>query len=194
MSNPAIEVFSGTADFPEEEPLTSEELDAFTDEYAAKAATFATPGYYIEKWRPVLLGKSSWNGFNGAAFLTGILWCLYRKMYGVAAGIFAAEFLIGIILIIIASIAIAPLELTNSQIALVSWLALIPVRLWLGLMANKLYLKKAKKVILESRSSSGIGDAALKQMRSRGGISGWALGFGWILNVALTILDRMAAL
>lgn len=170
------------------EPLTTSELNSFTNEEGSKKAELASLVYYLPKWRSYLEGRSGFVGFNWTAALFGWLWCLYRKMYKVAIAVFMLEYAVMIFVIVSAAVFFGERMFTETA---VGYAAVPLVRIPLGFLANKFYLRRAVKMISTVRAQAGTVEERLAELRRRGGTSGVALGIGIAINIAIVVVSRL---
>lgn len=137
---------------------TDEELAAFVGSNA---------NYYLEKWTPVLAGNARYAGFSWAAFVLCGLWLPYRKLYGPALFFFAALLLasvVGDVLVAVRLVSETVSELSTWPVALVGWVLC-------GVLANRWYLAKARRVIERVRFLGLDSEAHLAAIARRGGTS-----------------------
>jgi hypothetical protein len=160
-------------------PVTTAEIAAFTNEAGAAApGTVATAGYYLRRWQPLLRGEGRAAGFNGAFFLVGWLWCLYRRMYAPAAIIVVLEGIAQLVAVGAFGLADAPAALAGTFL----------IRSTLAFQVNRWYWERAVRVIAASRSAPAAPDSGLEGIAALGGFSSLALGIGLAFQVGLNLL------
>lgn len=165
----------------------SEENQLFTPPFLAKAslekdalkALFVGEkyqSYYKDKFKTITPQKAT-AGFNIAAFLLGVIWLFYRKMYGYG--------LIYIGFIFASSIV---MEIFNASIAIDRSIS-IAVSVFMGLWGNTIYKhhveKKIKQISEEYEGEDMQIEAKIQQGGGTNPIAGWTL---FILIVALLSL------
>jgi hypothetical protein len=174
------------------DPLQTVELQSYTHELSADVRQLERP-YYLTKWRGILSGKSSAMGFNWAAYLAGTAWIAYRKQYGLAILYYAMEVAAVFFAAIIIEICIA-----RSSVAMLIRLPLnifayLLIRAPIALLANRLYLKRTVRKILQARLKYPNNTDKLDYIKKTGGTSGGAVSVAIIVNVlvnGLIILCR----
>lgn len=127
--------------------MTVEELAAYSHDQLEPHPVQYTPQMYVDQFRRRLQGKRVF--FNGWALLTGGIWMLYRKMYGVGAAVFLLE----------------------HALILTSHWAFIVFRIGLALFATPLYFAAAQKVVDRSRREGLNVEERFQKLRARGGTS-----------------------
>lgn len=139
---------------PREGEPTTAELRAFVGPRAER---------YLRHWTDLRSGKSSMASINFAAFFLGPVWYAYRKMYAEVAVILCSIAAVGVLeLIVESSIGEIPAAL-DSPIN-------IAFGVVMGLLANPLYYRRAKRII--STTSSHDPQSRLEEIAQRGGTSG----------------------
>jgi hypothetical protein len=165
-------------------PVTTAEIEAFTNEAGAVArGSVATAGYYLGRWQPLLRGEGRTAGFNGAFFLVGWLWCLYRRMYGPAIIIVVLEG-------VAQAVAVGAFGLTDAPAALAGSFL---IRSTLAFQVNRWYWERAVRVIAGSRSAPAAAGSGLDQIATAGGFSNLALAIGLAVQVGLNLLGLALA-
>jgi hypothetical protein len=136
--------------------------------YAGEAAESDAAHYYTQRWARFASGAGT-LGFNWPACCFGSSWCLWRKQYLLAIGIYAGEAACAFALSIGYALGHAHgLEPDDPVLGVIPYLALPIVRIPLGAVANRVYLERARKVILSARSRA-VRSERLAQIRSNGG-------------------------
>jgi hypothetical protein len=165
-------------------PVTTAEIEAFTNEPGAIApGSLATPGYYLRRWQPLLTGAGRSAGFNGAFFLVGWLWCLYRRMYAPAIVIVLLEFVAQVVAFGAFGLADAPAAIAGSLL----------IRSTVAWQVNRWYWERAVKVIEASRTAPGAAGSGLDRIGAAGGFSTLALGIGLAIQVGVNLIGLALA-
>jgi hypothetical protein len=160
--------------------------------YADETAEPGSPHYYTQRWTRLASGTEA-LGFNWPACFFGSSWCLWRKQYLLAIGIYASEAACTTALAIGYAFGRGqPLEPGDPVLGLLPYLALPIVRIPLGRMANRIYLERARSVILAARSLATRSER-LEQIRSSGGTSPLALAAGILVNLVAIVWSRLHA-
>lgn len=175
----AIGSGSGSAD-----PLLTAELLAYTDEIRP-GSTADTRSYYLEKWRPILEGGGRNAGTNFAALLVAPLWCAYRKLYLLALGLILAELFVSGALVVLAA-ALGIVEDAGAARA-VAYLAVPLVRGPFSVVANRVYLRRALRVVSRVRERQASLPDRIDALRRRGGTNEVAVGILIALNILATV-------
>ena len=132
-------------------------------------------------------------GFNWPACFFGSSWCLWRKQYLLAIGIYVGEAACAFALSVGYALGRAHvLEPDDPVLGILPYLALPIVRIPLGAVANRVYLERARKVILSARSLATRSER-LEQIRSNGGTSPLALTAGVLVNLVAIVWSRLHA-
>jgi hypothetical protein len=162
-------------DFPN---ATPEELDL---------RVFVGPNadYYLRSWEPALRMHRVARGFNFWAFLFGVNWLLFRRMYRIAFAVYA---------ILVADAFVEALfcvgmagwdELPRGPALVVGLI----VALMCGAGANRWYLLHAQKVIAQVDALGLPTDERLKLLQCRGGTRlGVAVTLGALLGLVGVVL------
>ena len=149
--------------------------------------------YYLTRWAPCLFGESSRTGFNWAAFLLAGIWFPYRKMYKAGFVLFA----------ILSALTVAEMLLFVGYLeqpevpAMVQYASGFSVWLLCGILANRLYLSHATRLIAKVRSEGYTEEAVPKAIAKRGGVNlPGALGLylGFLLASVVTVLTLNSVL
>ena len=160
--------------------------------YAGETAEPDAPHYYTQRWSRFTSGAGT-LGFNWPACCFGSSWCLWRKQYLLAIGIYAGEAACAFALSIGYALGRAHvLEPDDPVLGILPYLALPIVRIPLGAVANRVYLERARKVILSARSLATRSER-LEQIRSSGGTSPLALTAGILVNLVAIVWSRLHA-
>lgn len=106
--------------------------------------------YYIAEWRRIQAGRNS--TFNKSAFVFGIVWMLYRKLW--------LEALVAMVLVVSAS-ALARRFVSTNNGDLLAFGIIVGFAAWLvyGVFANRLYLRKAQAVASQFSQRGTVYDA-----------------------------------
>ena len=132
-------------------------------------------------------------GFNWPACCFGSSWCLWRKQYLLAIGIYVGEAACALALGIGYALGRGHvLEAGDPVLGILPYLALPIVRIPLGAVANRVYLERARSVILAARSRATRSER-LEQIRSNGGTSPLALAAGILVNLVAIVWSRLHA-
>lgn len=151
--------------------------------------SFAQEKDYVDDWRQLHLRGHGWAGFNWPALLVGPVWCFYRKLWLLGVAYWLGYFL----LVIVFGFAYgffnldAPEKLQSATLIIALGTMLL-ARLVLALFANRLYYRKACKVIKRARASLSDERAAIAEIRRRGGTSAVGLVLAIGLNIALRLV------
>lgn len=161
---------SSTAAKLESEAPTAEELQAFFGE---------DDDHYRPLWQWSEERTPWFAGFNWAAFLFFMPWCLYRKL-------FAALALAWLFLIIVSFV------LALSQP--VGTILMLGTLLSFGFLGNGLLFRRARKVIARYRRQVADPEERLRRISKAGGTSRLALALGILVFVAPAFLDSVEGL
>lgn len=140
---------------PREGEPTTAELRAFVGPRAER---------YLHHWTNLRSGKSSMAGINVAAFFLGPVWYAYRRMYVEVAVILGSIAAVAVLELILESVVGEIPAALDSPINIAFGVAM-------GLFANPLYYRRAKRII--ATVSSHDPQRRLEEIASRGGTS-WA--------------------
>lgn len=149
---------------------------------------FAQDEYYMEAWQPFLSATNGGRRFNWAAALLGMYWCFYRKMYGTGLLL-----LVGTVVIVLAVSVVTMILLPDMDIEglAFTWIAtsitFFAIRVPLGFLANRIYFRKATRVIKKARIKELSLDELLEHLRDRGGTS----VIGLIVAIAINLAARL---
>jgi hypothetical protein len=156
---------------------------------AAACEAFAGEPYYMRKWRTLLDTGEGELSFNWSAGCFGLTWCFYRKMYVAGLALLGLTFLAAITLGVILALAGDAKDLSDKATAQVLEIAtVVTVRIPFGFVANKLYFRKAMRVIGKFRVTGVDGEELLARLRKAGGTSGGGLAIALVLNTAIRLL------
>jgi hypothetical protein len=147
---------------------TEDELRAFFGDNAE---------YYLTSWAKKA-EHGWWAGFNWAAFLFFLMWCLYRKLY---------------LVFFIAFGFLTALGLANLPVA-VYWVICLAAWISCGMLGNHIYLRRARSVISRYRQSAADPDEQIRLISKAGGRSRVALALGLVILVGPQLLSSMYAL
>ncbi|MCH5600741.1 DUF2628 domain-containing protein [Niabella ginsengisoli] len=101
--------------------------------------------YYIDKWAKFHAGQKI--SFNFFAFLLGLFWFMYRKMY-----IETAVLIIAIIIESGLETIILPNDIEEGSASLINLVATIAIATAVGFLGNLLYIRKADKIVQEAKT------------------------------------------
>ncbi|MEK7449193.1 MAG: DUF2628 domain-containing protein [Planctomycetota bacterium] len=123
--------------------------------------------YYLNKWTPLLRGRSRSAGFNWAAFFLSGFWLPYRKMYKATVLLY--------LIIIVESIVeevvfVGILGKPETPAALTRVVGLVASMIC-GTYGNRWYLSHACAVVSELSDTGLRDDALLQKLSNRGGTS-----------------------
>ena len=116
--------------------------------------------YYIPIWEKIQSGQIV--TFNIYAFLFGIFWMLYRKMYRTAlivGGIMVIQIMAEELLRI-------NMDMTEEDFKPISWFITLLTSVFFAMFSNWLYFKEAQRRIAEVKNST-IGDYDVKPIENR---------------------------
>ncbi|WP_250473707.1 DUF2628 domain-containing protein [Caballeronia sp. GAFFF1] len=132
--------------------------------------------YYSRKW-VIQNPRTSKRTWNGAAFLLGPVWLVYRKMHWQAAAYIAIA--------LVCSLATSLLsEGINHALSYA-----FPVAI--GMCGNSIYLAHAEKVIKKVSDSPLPADIRDAELVRRGGTNPVA---AWLLGIAIIVLTAVAVI
>ena len=121
--------------------------------------------FYVPKW--IAIQQGSMVSFNLAAFLVGLLWLLYRKMYlecGILAFIIVVETLIS-------EYYFLPQFTNYTQQATYNIIINLMYGLALGLFGNLLYYNNAQRKIKKLRAQGMAEEKYEKALQATGGVA-----------------------
>ena len=167
-------------------PLSLLDLRSFAGDKAYAGPLRNSVDYYVPRWAEALSNDASHAGFNWAAALFGSNWCFWRKLYGLALTILAAEMVTTLLLALIVVQGLG-LEPELGTLNAVGWAALIPIRALLGYHANTLYLSKAIRTVAAARGQHADATLQRQLVAERGGTSWLVLGI--VLAVQLAVMS-----
>jgi Protein of unknown function (DUF2628) len=138
-----------------------------------------SPAYYLKANRALSGGENA--SFNFPAFLLGLFWFLYRKMYVFAIGIFV------VLLMIDQGIQIIGRSMPQYKEALqfFSFFITLAVSIVMGFKGNEIYLGCANRKIQEITASHSDEGQRLEAIKKAGGTS---LVLPWALAGAIIAL------
>ena len=161
--------------------------------YAHETEDSDSRHYYTQRWARIANGAGA-LGFNWPACLFGSNWCLWRKQYLLAIGIYAGEAACAVALGIGYAFGRGQaLEPGDPVLGLLPYLALPIVRIPLGVVANRVYLERARSVIRAAHARATRSER-VEQIRSNGGTSPLALGAGILVNLVGIAWSRLHAI
>ena len=142
--------------------------------------------YYIPKWDKIQSGQII--SFNIYAFIFGIFWMLYRKMYRTA--LIVGGFII--LQLAAEELLMTKMYMTEEEFKPISWISTLAINTLLALFSNWLFYKEAKRKIADVKNTT-IGDYDLRLL-DVGGTSVLSIFIGLIIYVvaialALVIID-----
>ncbi len=152
------------------EPVSAhsvEEPPALLTEYYLRVYVGDEAGYYLNKWRPLLKSGRGFVGFNWMGCLFNGLWFLYRKMYWTGA---IVTVLLGVI-------------------STAGFLAVVPLWILCGFLANRFYYWKAKRIITKFRVDHPTDSARVAVLATKGGTNGTLIVVLVVIQVALMVLN-----
>ena len=168
-----------------EPPVQTSELLAYTDESGETYGDGSLRDYYVPKWRPILEGRSSWAGFNWAAWFCGLIWCFWRRLYFTGLALFVAEFSASFLLVLVVLVGTGTQDPADPALAAAGWVGPIAVRFVFGALANRVYFRRTIKAIATIRTLEPDRNSRLALLRKKGGPSGWGLAFGLLFRVVI---------
>ncbi len=162
---------------------------ADTDHQVSPYEAFAQDEYYTKAWQPLLSATNGGVRFNWAAALLGMTWCFYRKMYATGLLLVVGAGVIMIVFGVVVKILIPEMDIEGqaftSTAILVWWFA---IRVPFGFLANRIYFRKATRVIKKARIKDLSPDELSGHLRDRGGISVIGLGVAIAIGAAVRLL------
>ena len=154
------------------------------------------PHYYWKSWQPLIEGTPGSPGFNFCAFLFGIRWCFYRKLY--VAGlilsvvdmlvVFAAAFSLGALLSALGNLKAGD-PFGTPYIALATVLGFFLVRIPFGLFANRLLFNRARVEIRIINAAGMSGEARDAAIKARGGVNILAMILAIVMCIAVNVVS-----
>ncbi len=148
------------------------------DEEKWRAAIGPNADYYLERWRQ-MDAKGTAINWNWAACLANLFWFAYRKMW------------LPMVALIVASLLLSLLGAASPQMAEPSLLLSIGLTFVTGSFGNHLYRRQTARLVAETAGLDR--QAALDQLRSRGGISIPALVISLSVFALLILISLLAA-
>ena len=158
-----------------DEPLTDSVEERYLSAYFGKRSA-----HYIDKFKDYKTrGKVS---FNLGAFLLGLIWFFYRKLW--LEGLVLA--VIFIVLSIIEGFIYETYSVSENTQQLVFYISSGAVALFFGFVANYLYFKKTDKVVNRVKAEAIDEESRIYLLDKKGGIS--LIPFIIILLMIIAIL------
>jgi hypothetical protein len=124
-----------------------------------------SPAYYLKANRTLFRGENA--PFHFPAFLLGLFWFLYRKMYVYAAGIFVLLFMIDMVIQIIGR----SMPQYKEALQFFSFFITLAVSIVMGFKGNGIYLGYANRKIHEITSAYSDEHQRLEALKKAGGTS-----------------------
>lgn len=153
--------------------MTKEEVDAFVQ---------TRTDYYWQRWYRSLMRSGSGAGWNWAAFFFGHTWFFYRKLYREGAALLGLYLVTFVLVYTI--VAFAGVDERDAD-----RFTTLALRVAAGVLANRIYLARAKRAVAKARSMSPEPMAVAALLRVEGGTSiVAALCVGPILSVVTLLL------
>jgi hypothetical protein len=159
------------------ENLNEQEVTAFVRKEA---------DYYLEKWQPILEGRSRWAGFNWAAFFLTYLWLAYRKMFKVAF-IFCGIMLIVSFLKSFYTFTFLRKPEPPVALKILEGLDVLVACIICGIFGNIWYLSRTRKGINKIRTQ-GLQDEAYFQSLSKSGGTSLRKSLGFFILFILGLI------
>ncbi len=141
------------------------------------------PVYYLKANRALFGGENA--SFNFPAFLLGLFWFLYRKMYVYALGIFVLLFMIDQGILIMGR----SMPQYKEGLQFFSFFITLAVSIVMGFKGNEIYLGYANRKIHEITTSYPDEGQRLEEIKKAGGTSlilPWALAGAMIALFIIT--------
>jgi hypothetical protein len=146
--------------------------------------------YYMKAWLPLLSATNGGRQFNWAAALFGMIWCFYRKMYGTGLLLIVGASVIMLVVSVVVMILLPDIDIEGKAFTLTTTgVVLLAIRVPLGFLANRIYFRKATRVIKKARIKDLSMNELLEYLRDRGGTSGIGLGVAIAISVAARFLS-----
>ncbi len=123
------------------------------------------PGYYLDMYRDYHAGNRF--AFNVSAWLGGLLWFLYRKLYVEVALVFFSFFAFDIAIVLLLYFLGVPEDLIQATSTLYPFF----VWIFIGFIGNNLYLKKADRIIHRILASTSDENERTRLLKKKGGTS-----------------------
>ncbi|NMG67628.1 DUF2628 domain-containing protein [Azoarcus indigens] len=159
----------------------------------AELAQFARNKVYLKEWTKLHEGKSVFAGFNPWAFLFGIHWFFFRRMYVEGMAVVAFEFVVLLMFFVVAMTA----SMHGAGWIMSTWTllgALLLPRICVGIWANIALYKRASKVIREVAGMKLDDEAHLREVANRGRGSIAALLLAHLIFIAILSLLMLTLL
>jgi hypothetical protein len=157
------------------------EIDHQVSAYEA----FVQDEYYMKVLQPLLSATNGGRRFNWAAALFGMTWCFYRKMYGTGLLLLVGTSVIAFVFGVVSMILLPDMDVEGQAF---TWTFIgvwvLAVRVPFGFLANRIYFRKATRVIKKARIKDLSLDELLGHLRDRGGTSFIGLGVAIAISVA----------
>jgi len=169
---------------PDDVPMNESRDTRLTEVSFAELAKFARDEKYPKRWKRRHEGRSVFAGFNIWAFLFGVQWFFFRKLY--AAGVVALMLE-----------CVLPILLIRFLVLIFSYSPLLPVlslsflllpRVFIGIWANIALYKRAVCVIRDLNRMNLDNEIRLQQIAARGGVSIGGLLIGHLSYFVLSHL------
>ncbi len=120
--------------------------------------------YYIDIWTK--FKTENRFTFNAFAFLFGIFWLMYRKMY-----LEAIVVLIAIIAVGIFENLILPDDITQSTEKAINFVVTIAIATVVGFLGNYLYMRKADKIVQDAKIKYPDNEEQKELLTKKGGVN-----------------------
>jgi len=149
---------------------------------------------YFQKSKSYYLNRLDWYlkgqkySFNLFAFLFGLFWFMYRKMYLEAAVIFLAMMVEGFL-----ESLILPTNSGWEIEKLVNIISTFVIASIAGLVGNYFYFRKAGKVIERAKMKFAGSEQQISFLKERGGVSYFFLVIIFVCIVALFAYDSYSS-
>jgi len=147
--------------------------EEYDDPEQAELAAFVgrKAKYYLPRW-----SGAGGAGFNWAGFFLGPFWMAYRKMYWAVGG-----YAVIILALVLGEMVLLNIVLGEEMPAAVDRIINLGLAIGCGSLANKLYLKHARRQIARAREEEPELTARLDLLSRRGGTS-------WLSAIAALLL------
>lgn len=145
---------------------------------------------YFQKGKPYYLNrldrylKGQQYSFNPFAFLFGLFWFMYRKMYIEAVVVLLAMMVEGFL-----ESLILPENIGREKEQLVSIISTIVIATIIGFVGNYFYFRKAGKVIEKAKMKFAGSEEQISFLKERGGVSYFFLVIILVIIVALYVFN-----
>lgn len=163
--------------------IATTELEMFLGTEPADKDDYA---YYLSMWSRILSGQSRYARFNFAAWLFGPIWCVFRKMYGLA--------LAYLVLAVAARVLVfGVLDESGGEyglgLYLLVGLLIYAPSIGLGICANRIYLRRAIKRIEAERRQGMRSEEYLRRLASIGGTDPIGVAVAFLASFALVLFS-----